>query len=80
MRNIEFKMELNHPEIVIGKEVEVEESELQDGLVVYYTIIPAIAMSGNFKRQDALKSRKGKVTEIRKSEGGAFYVSVDFED
>ena len=39
-------MEIEYSHIVPGAEVDVEESELQGGLVVYYTIIPAIAMSG----------------------------------
>ena len=74
MREIEFKMELEYEHIKSGAEVTVEEGYLQDGLVVYYTIIPAIAMSGNFKRQEALKTRTG-------DEGsGAFYVTVGFEE
>jgi len=79
MREIEFKMENEHEEIREGATVEVEEGYLQDGLVVYYTIVPAIAMSGNFKRQEALKERTGRVSAIRRDEAGAFYVKVDFE-
>ncbi len=80
MREMEFKMEINYPEMVPGTAVEVEESFLQGGLVVYYTIIPSIAMSGNFRRQDALKTLSGTVTAVRDSEGGAKYVTVAFDE
>ncbi len=79
MRTMEFKMEINYEDMVEGKHVEVEESYLQDGLVVYYTIIPSIAMSGNFKRVDALKSREGVITNVR-YDGLAYYVTVGFEE
>lgn len=72
-------MELEYEHIKEGAEVTVEEGYLQDGLVVYYTIIPAIAMSGNFKRQEALRDRKGTVKSVRRDEGsGAYYVTVVF--
>lgn len=81
MREIEFKMELDYDHIKSGAEVTVEEGYLQDGLVVYYTIVPAIAMSGNFKRQEALQSRTGTVQSVRRDEGsGAYYVTVGFEE
>lgn len=80
MREMEFKMEINYPQIVPGADVEVEESTLQGGLVVYYTIIPAIAMSGNFRRQERLENFHGKVLSIRESDGGAYYVTVGFEN
>ena len=80
MRSMEFKMENKYEQIVPGAEVEVEESYLQGGLVVYYTIKPAIAMSGNFRRQEALKELHGRVSKVRENESGAFYVTVDFEE
>ena len=74
-------MELEYEQIKEGAEVTVEEGYLQDGLVVYYTIVPAIAMSGNYRRQEALKSRKGVVRSVRRDEGsGAYYVTAEFED
>ena len=79
MREIEFKMEIEYKEIRPGAEVEVEESFLQGGLVVYYTIKPAIAMSGNFKRSEALDNFRGKVVSVRAGNGGGWYVSVAFE-
>ena len=78
MREIEFKMEIEYEHIRPGAEVEVEESELQGGLIVYYTIIPAIAMSGNFKRTDALSDLKGTVKSVREGNGGGWYVTVEF--
>ncbi len=80
MREMEFKMEIKYDHIVPGAKVKVEESELQDGLVVYYTIIPAIAMSGNFRRQEALKNFEGEVTKVRDGDGGAYYVTVAFDE
>lgn len=76
-----FKMEIEYPEIKEGAEVTVEEGYLQDGLVVYYTIAPAVAMSKNFTRQEALKSREGTVTDVTQDkESGAFYVTVAFDE
>lgn len=80
MREIEFKMEIKYEHIVEGAEIEVEESQLQGGLVVYYTIIPAIAMSGNFPRHEALKDFHGRVKSVRDGGGGAYYVVAEFED
>ncbi|MCR4745184.1 MAG: hypothetical protein K5894_08135 [Lachnospiraceae bacterium] len=80
MRDMKFKMEIKYEHIVPGAEVDVEESQLQGGLVVYYTIIPAIAMSGNFPRHEALKNLHGKVTNVEEGKGGAYYVTVSFEE
>lgn len=78
-RTMEFKMEIEYEHIKPGVAVTVEESKLQGGLVVYYTIIPAIAMSGNYRKQEALKNFEGTVTEVR-AEGVAWYVTVAFEE
>jgi len=74
-----FKMEINYPEMDEGREVDVEESYLQEGLVVYYTIIPSIAMSGNFKRREALKNFHGVITK-REYDGLAYYLTVGFDE
>ena len=79
MRQMVFKMEIEYKDIVPGAKVTVEESKLQGGLVVYYTIIPAIAMSGNFKKTEALKCLEGTVSKVE-SAGAAFYVTVDFDE
>jgi len=78
-REIQFKMEIEYDHIVPGAKISVEESKLQGGLVVYYTIIPAIAMSGNFKKQEALKNFEGTVTKVEPT-GVAYYVTVSFEE
>lgn len=78
-RLMEFKMEIDYEHIKPGVSVTVEESKLQGGLVVYYTIVPAIAMSGNFRKQEALKNYTGTVKEVR-PDGVAFYVTVEFEE
>ena len=80
MREMEFKMEIEYEHIKPGAEVEVEESELREGMVVYYTIIPAIAMSGNFLKAEALKQRKGQVLSVKEGNGGGWYVSVGFDE
>lgn len=81
MREMEFKMEIDYPQIREGAEVSVEEGYLQDGLVVYYTIVPAVAMSANYTRQEALKTRNGRVVGLRHDEeASAFYVTVAFDE
>lgn len=77
-REMKFKMEIDYEHIVPGARVEVEESKLQGGLVVYYTIVPAIAMSGNFRKSESLKNLEGIVTQVEK-QGVASYVTVEFE-
>lgn len=78
---MEFKMEIEYPQIIKGAEVTVEKGELQDGLVVYYTIIPAVAMSKNFTRQEALKTHTGTVSDVRQDgDSGAYYVTVSFDE
>lgn len=80
MKEIEFKME--RPDLLhVGDEVEVEESQLVtlQGVVCYYTIIPALAMSNNIPYRERLKILKGTVTSIRPY-GSASFVMVEFEE
>ncbi|SEP87798.1 hypothetical protein SAMN02910289_00764 [Lachnospiraceae bacterium RM5] len=80
MQTIEFKME--RPNLVkTGDEVVVDESVLQtlQGIMYYYTIKPAIAMSNNIPSRDRLKTDKGKVVKIDEKDG-AFFVNVEFEE
>ncbi len=80
MKEIEFKME--RPDLLhIGDKVEVEESQLVtlQGVVCYYTIIPALAMSNNIPYRARLKNFKGTVTAIR-PEGSAFFVMAEFDE
>ena len=76
MRTMEFKME--RPGLVqVGDEVEVREGKLPSSY--YYVVEPAVAMSGNFKFRERLKSTKGVVSDIKQTEKG-YYISVDFDE
>lgn len=75
-RDVVFKME--RPGLVeVGQMVEISESVTPFN--VNYTIEPAVAMSGLFKLNDRLKSRKGVVKDIIENDRG-FYVTVTFEE
>lgn len=79
MRKMEFKME--RPGLLnVGDEVEVDESKLQtlQGVIYYYTIIPALAMSNNIPARNKLTIFKGTVTSIRETESASF-VEVSFD-
>lgn len=45
----------------------------------YYTIVPAVAMSRNYKFAERIKSRDGRVVAIDKTERG-FFVRVAFDE
>jgi len=76
LRIDEFKME--RPGLVeIGQEVEIVERNTV--AFYYYIIVPAVAMSGNYKLSERIKSRKGVVKDIKKDERG-YFVSVEFKD
>ena len=76
MRTMEFTM--SRPGLVEpGQEVEITEGKLPSSF--YYTIEPAVAMSGNYVFRERLQSRTGIVQEIKHTEKG-FYVVVEFEE
>lgn len=76
MRLMEFKME--RPDLVKeGEIVKVSEGELPSNW--YYTIEPAVAMSGNIPLFERLKSTEGKVVKIEQRMVG-FYVTVEFDE
>lgn len=79
MKEIEFKME--RPGLLeVGDVVEVEESQLVtlQGVICYYTIIPALAMSNNIPYRERLTNYKGTVLSIQ-PQGSAFFVIVRFD-
>ena len=76
MRTMEFKME-RQGLVQVGDEVEVSPPKLPSSY--YYVVEPAVAMSGNFKFRERLKSTKGVVSDIKQTEKG-YYISVDFDE
>lgn len=76
MRTMEFKMERNGL-IEVGDKAVVTEGVLPNSY--YYTIEPAIAMSGNYRTSERLKSKEGVVKEIKETSKG-FYVIAEFDE
>lgn len=74
MRSMEFKME-RHGLLEIGQKVTITEGQLPSSY--YYTIDPALAMSGNYTLRERLIAREGTVVGIEETPRG-FYVTVDF--
>ena len=76
MRRMEFKME--RPGLVAeGDKVTVTEGVLPSNY--YYTIDPALAMSGNYPFTERMLAREGVVTKIEERASG-FYVTAEFEE
>ena len=75
-RTMEFKME-RQGLLEIGQKVTVTEGVLPSNY--YYTIDPAVAMSGNIPFRERLLARHGKVMAVIENERG-FYVTVEFEE
>lgn len=76
MREMVFKME--RPGLLeAGDEITVTEGLLPSNY--YYTIDPALAMSGNVPFTNRLKSKSGKVTNVEETPRG-FYVTAEFDE
>ena len=76
MRQMVFKME--RPNLVkVGDVVDITEGQLPSSW--YYTIEPAVAMSANIPLFERLKSKQGKVVDIKEELVGA-YVTVEFNE
>lgn len=76
MREMEFKME-REGLVEEGQEITVTEGKLPRAY--YYTIVPAVAMSGNIPFRERLKNDRGIVKKIEENEKG-FYVIVEFDE
>lgn len=74
MREMEFKMERDGL-LKVGDSVTITEGVLPSSY--YYTIDPALAMSGNIPFQERLLSTEGTVVDIKENDRG-FYVTVNF--
>lgn len=76
MREMEFKME-RQGLVEVGQEVQVSEGIV--GSNYYYTILPAVAMSGNFKYYERLKSKSGIVKNIEQTDRG-YFIIMEFDE
>lgn len=76
MRRMEFKMERSGL-VKEGDMVTVTEGVLPSNY--YYTIDPALAMSGNIPFRERLRAKNGKVVSVIENERG-FYVTVEFDE
>ena len=74
MREMEFKME-RQGLLEIGQEITVTEGVLPSNY--YYTINPALAMSGNYPFRERMLEREGEVVEVIENARG-FYVKARF--
>jgi hypothetical protein len=76
VREMEFKME-REGLVEPGQSIQVTEGILPSAY--YYTIVPAVAMSGNIPFSDRLINREGVVKDIIQNEKG-YYVIAEFDE
>lgn len=76
MREMLFKME-RPGQVEIGDTVKITEKSLP--YAYYYTLEPAVAMSGNIEFRDRLLAREGRVKNIEENPRG-YYVTVEFDE
>lgn len=73
---MEFKMERTGL-LEVGDILPVTEGKLPNSY--YYTLGRAYAMSANYKYNERLRSREGKVIDVKETEKG-YFVTVEFEE
>ncbi|MGN0350429.1 MAG: hypothetical protein ACI4ES_02170 [Roseburia sp.] len=76
MRQMEFKMERTGL-LEVGDVLPVTEGKLPNSY--YYTLGKAYAMSANYAVSERLKTREGKVVDVKETEKG-FFVTVEFDE
>lgn len=76
MRVEEFKMERENL-VKPGDVVKIVEGVLPSSW--YYTIVPAVAMSRNYKFGERIKSTEGVIESVDKTERG-YFVKVRFDE
>jgi len=76
MRYMEFKMERTGL-LEVGQVLRITEGKLPTSY--YYTLGDAFAMSANYKFNERLTSKEGKVVDVIENEKG-FYVTVEFDE
>ena len=76
MREMEFKME-REGLLKVGDRITVTEGVLPGSY--YYTIDPALAMSGNIPFRERMTAKEGTVVDIQENDRG-YYVTVNFEE
>ena len=76
MRQMDFKME-RPGQVKEGDIVTVTEGVLPSNY--YYTINPAVAMSGNIPFSERLQSQSGRVVSVEENERG-YYVIEEFDE
>ncbi len=76
IRRMDFKME-RPGQVKVGDVITVTEGVLPSNY--YYTINPAVAMSGNIPFRDRLQSKSGTVVSVEENTRG-YYVIVEFEE
>ncbi len=64
-------------QVEIGQQVEIVERNTV--AFYYYILMPAVAMSGNYKLSERIKARSGIVRDIKRDERG-YFVFVEFEE
>ena len=76
MRQEEFKMERTGL-VEIGQVIPITEGKLPNSY--YYTLGKAYAMSANYPVGNRIRSREGKVVDVKETEKG-YFVTVEFDE